>query len=83
MVLTIKPMQADETQSSLHWTIFASFCVLFVQGEYVSFGSFIIACSVNIEAHTHFEQNFKALRLKKVLVNPPASKASKGGSVLN
>ena len=31
--------------------------------EYVSFVSFLIARSVNISAHTHFEQILKALRV--------------------
>ena len=31
--------------------------------EYISFHLFLIAGSLNISAHTHFEQNFKALRI--------------------
>ena len=31
--------------------------------EYVSFSSFLIARLLNIEAHTHFKQDFEALRV--------------------
>ena len=39
--------------------------------EYVSVGSFLIAHSVNIKAHTHFEQNLKAMRGLKLLKHTP------------
>ena len=45
--------------------------------ENISFGTFLIARSVNIKAHTHFETNFKALRVylctksaSKIIVPP-------------
>ena len=44
--------------SSLHWTILILFCVLFVQWCIFPSVHLLIACLVNINAHTHFEQNF-------------------------
>ena len=39
--------------------VLCRFCTM----EYVFFDSFLIAPSVNIKVHTHFKENFKALRL--------------------
>ena len=45
--------------------ILCPFCTI----EYVSFGSFLIARSVNIKAHTHFKQNFEVLRVTFFLLH--------------
>ena len=43
--------------------VFLSHFVHFQIMKYTSFVSFLIARSFNISAHTHFEQNFKALKV--------------------